>query len=236
MKLPEIERHILSRPGDWTFDKWVSKVFDSHVKKSVPCYSEIQQMIAGISRHILPDGALVYDLGTATGEIIRNIHRANPQKEICYIGIDRSQHMIRQAEKKCRGIKNVTFCHADIGTFDFVPCDLVVSAFTLQFTDMEHRGVILKRIREALKPGGYLILCEKVILKDDQFNTLYIKVHEDWKSSFFTEQEIVSKRNSLVNVMKLLSVPEYLELLGSAGFQKAEVFFRWCNFAGILAR
>ena len=39
---------ITSIPGEWKFDEQVSQHFDTHVRKSVPLYEEVQKAVIEI--------------------------------------------------------------------------------------------------------------------------------------------------------------------------------------------
>ena len=236
MKSTVTEKLILSRSGGWTFDYHVSLVFDTHVRKSIPCYEEIQNLIAKISKKILPDNALVYDLGTATGEVIYNVFNANESKNITYVGIDQSEQMLKVAKQKCSKIKNVSFYNEKIENFNYETSDLIIAAFTIQFTEIKNRKQILKRIKDALKPDGYFIFCEKISFENIEENIFYNQIHEDWKSNYFSKEEIKAKRESLKKVMEPHSLNENIELLRDVGFRDINVFFQWCNFVCILAK
>ncbi|MCJ7757209.1 MAG: methyltransferase domain-containing protein [Gillisia sp.] len=236
MKSKLIEDIIFSRKGDWEFDKHVSMIFDTHVRKSIPCYDEVQELIGSISKKLLSNNALVYDLGTATGEIIYNIHYANPTKNISYVGIDKSVPMLYKAKQKCEKIKNITFYNEEIETFDFKPADLIIAAFTLQFTQVTHRQHILQKIKDALKPNGNFILCEKIIYEDPIRNNFYVDIYEGWKQNYFSIEEIKAKKKSLKNVMQPITLEENIELLKTAKFKDINLFFKWCNFICILAK
>jgi len=234
MKSISTEQEILSRPGDWSFDYHVSKIFDDHVRKSIPCYDVIQKLIAKISQKYLPEKAIVYDLGTATGEVIYNIDKANRSKNITYIGIDISYPMLERAMEKCSDITDVTFYNNSIEEINFLHSDLIVSAFTLQFVDIEKRKQICQNIKNSLKSSGLFILCEKLAFDNDRISDLFITLHEDWKLNFFSNEEISLKRNSLKKVMRLLTFSDYYKMLREVGFKQINLFFQWCNFVCIL--
>ncbi|WP_242083916.1 methyltransferase domain-containing protein [Aestuariivivens sediminis] len=231
-----IEKIILSRDGDWEFDHQVSLVFDDHVRKSIPCYNDIQELIGILSKKILSQNSLVYDLGTATGEIIRSIHRANPNTKIRYVGVDKSVSMLKVAREKCRTMKQVTFYNQDLETFTFKPAKLIVAAFTFQFIKTEHRPFILESIYKALKPNGHFILCEKISYADAAEHDFFVNVHHTWKENHFTFEEIRAKKERLKHIMQPLTLEENMALLGQANFEHPQLFFKWCNFACILAK
>ena len=231
-----IEDIIFTRGGKWEFDEHVSMIFDDHVRKSIPCYQAIQELIAQISKKLLDPGALVYDLGTATGEIIYNLNEANDNKDIHYIGIDRSLPMLKKAKNKCKNIGDAKFYNEKIETFNYEPSDLIVAAFTFQFIPIKERKPTLHKIKEALKSNGSFIFCEKITYQNQEKADFFVEIYEDWKLNHFSREEVEAKRESLKDVMQPLSLPQNIDLLNEAGFQELTVFFKWCNFVCILAR
>lgn len=235
MKSNGIEKNILTRKGDWKFDQHVSVVFDKHVRKSIPCYNEIQELIGIISKKLLSDNSLVYDLGTATGEVIKSIYRANPNRKIRYVGIDKSASMIEKAKEKCLNIQNVTFYNDEIESFKFEPANLIIAAFTLQFVKFESRQFLLQNIYDSLLPNSNFIFCEKIIYEEANENNFYVDIYDSWKQNHFSIEEIKAKKESLKNVMKPLTLDENMGLLRKAKFKKINLFFKWCNFVCLIA-
>ena len=231
-----MKKHLLTRPGDWKFDQDTSQVFDAHVKKSIPCYQEIQAMISLIAQKHLGTSSRVYDLGTGTGAVIQSIFEANPDKQVEYIGMDSSAAMLAQAKNKCAGIPNCQFVHAPLEDFSLKPADLICSVFTLQFIPVAKRGFILQKIKNALKEHGLFLWCEKVTQSDPFSEQLLRTVHENWKLQYFTPAEVSAKKMSLQKVMLPLSLSENHQLLRDNGFTYCQSFFQWGNFVGILAR
>jgi tRNA (cmo5U34)-methyltransferase len=230
-KHDQIEREVLSVTDEWVFDDKVSAIFDTHVRRSIPCYDEIQELVSSVSVDILGNGSVVYDLGTATGEVICNISRKNPDKAVSYFGIDNSASMIREAARKCQSAGRVILTCCNVEDYDFTePADMVISAFTLQFLEPSRRVPVLLRIRKTLKEHGVFILCEKVVPADPEINSRYVGYHERWKSRYFSRDEIRVKKERLVNVMKPLSAEANVEQLTEAGFRKVIPLFQWCNF------
>ena len=86
----------------WVFNRNVAKLFDKHVRQSIPFYDPIQKYISSLSEWFIKDNSLVYDLGCSTGETAKNILKFNKKRKIKfrYIGIDNSSQMIKLAKKK----------------------------------------------------------------------------------------------------------------------------------------
>jgi tRNA (cmo5U34)-methyltransferase len=108
--------------------------------------------------------------------------------------------------------------------------------WTLQFVRPIHRETVLHRVHDCLKPGGALLLSEKVLVEDSLLNRLYIELYYRFKGrQGYTTEEIQRKRESLENVLVPYRVEENLELLHRCGFPSVDMFFRWYNWAGIVA-
>src|SRR3954447_5979731 len=93
-----VDDSITAIPGEWRFDKNVAKAFDSHVRKSVPFYDEMQRMMIEISEYFVRDHSVVYDLGSSTGTTLDLLSTAHAGKEdVQFSGFDLSEFMIKEA-------------------------------------------------------------------------------------------------------------------------------------------
>ena len=52
----------------------------------------------------------------------------------------------------------------------------------------------------------------------------------------YSEMEIAQKREALENVLIPYKLSENITLLRDAGFEHCEIFFKWYNFAGFIAK
>ena len=81
-----------------------------------------------------------------------------------------------------------------------------------------------------------MILVEKVLGEDSLINRLFIKYYYDLKKSHgYSELEIAQKREALENVLVPYKLLENREMLTRAGFRYCDVFFKWYNFAALVA-
>ena len=226
-------------PGVWEFNKPVSQVFDSHVRKSVPCYDETQRLVREISEFFVNEGSCIYDLGSSTGEtlfLLAGKHYI--KKNIRLVGIEKSTAMIELAQDKCRQFENISFIHQDLMKFDaFESAELVISLYTLQFLPIQHRKKLIRQIYDCLKPGGAFILAEKIFSgRHPLFEQISNDVHWEFKTAQgLTDEMILQKARSLRGVLVPLTYDENIEMLKNAGFKVIDCFLRWLNFAGFLA-
>ncbi|MEJ0037580.1 MAG: hypothetical protein WDO68_16155 [Gammaproteobacteria bacterium] len=49
--------------------------------------------------------------------------------------------------------------------------------WTLQFVRPIHREGLLRRIYQSLRPGGALLMAEKVLVEDSTLNRMYIELY-----------------------------------------------------------
>ncbi len=150
--------------GEWRFDERLAKVFDGHIRESVPFYDEIHRMTAELSDWFVHDSSLVYDLGTSTGEGVRRIYERHENKNLRFVAIDSSKEMIQKARENLLHVSNVQFVVSDLNNpFLIENANLVLGMFTFQFLRVESRQRLLKEIFSGLVDGGALILAEKAV-------------------------------------------------------------------------
>ncbi len=227
---------------DFTFDQKVAAVFDDMVSRSVPFYGELQRMLADLSLQFLPEQAgSVCDLGCSTGTTIDLIlsHPSCPPSTHGY-GIDNAQAMLDQANEKLAphvAAKRVTLMHSDLDSdLQLPPVNVVLMNWTLQFVRPIHREGLLRRIHASIRPGGALLMAEKVLVEDSLLNRLYIELYYRYKArQGYTAEEIQRKRESLENVLVPYRVDENVELLKRCGFSTVDTCFRWFNWAAFVA-
>jgi tRNA (cmo5U34)-methyltransferase len=113
---------------------------------------------------------------------------------------------------------------------------VVLLVLTLQFVRPLNRDRLLDDIYRGLRPGGCLILVEKVLGETPLFNRLFIKHYYELKRrNGYSELEIAQKREALENVLVPYRLEENRDLLVRHGFQSIDVFFKWYNFSGLIA-
>jgi tRNA (cmo5U34)-methyltransferase len=228
------------RVSDFEFDENVARVFDDMVARSVPYYDEIQRLQAELAVEFLPEGGgLVIDLGCSTGTTLHLLlaHPRCPQAAR-FLGIDNSKAMLAEARTKlAAGAPRVELLEADLNAgVELRPCRVVFLNWTLQFVRPLYREALVRRVFEALEPGGALFLSEKVLLGNSFLNRLYIEHYLRYKRSRgYSDAEIQRKREALENVLVPYRLDENRLMLERAGFGTIDPFFRWLNFACLLA-
>ncbi|MBM3416048.1 MAG: carboxy-S-adenosyl-L-methionine synthase CmoA [Bacteroidetes bacterium] len=235
----EVFREEIEKPGDFKFGANVANVFDDMVNRSVPFYAEIQRMMAELAANHAAEGSFVYDLGCSTGTTLIGMDTM-VDPNIRFIGVDDSQEMLDKCKSKLMELgcsRPYELRCADLSKgIRIENASVVVLCLTLQFVRPIYREQVLKNIFDGLNPGGVLILVEKILAEESQFNRDFIDYYYNYKRrNNYSELEISQKREALENVLVPYKLSENITLLRDQGFHHCEVFFKWYNFAGLVA-
>lgn len=235
----EVFKDEIEKASDFKFSENVAKVFDDMVNRSVPFYGEIQRMMAELAADHAKDGSDVYDLGCSTGTTMIGMDTM-VKPDIRFIGVDDSQKMLDKCKSKLLEVgfsRNYELRCADLNQgVNISNASVVVLCLTLQFVRPIYREQLLKNIYDGLNSGGVLILVEKILAEDSLFNREFINYYYNYKRrNNYSELEISQKREALENVLIPYKLSEDIAILRDTGFSHCEVFFKWYNFAGLIA-
>ncbi|HEX5655351.1 MAG TPA: carboxy-S-adenosyl-L-methionine synthase CmoA [Chitinophagaceae bacterium] len=235
----EVFKDEINKASDFKFGANVAKVFDDMVNRSVPFYSEIQRMMAELAADHARAGTDVYDLGCSTGTTMLGMDTM-VDNNIRFIGVDDSQEMLDKCKSKLMELgfsRPYELRCVDLGKgIRIENASVVVLCLTLQFVRPIYREQLLQSIFDGLNPGGVLILVEKILAEESSFNRDFIKYYYNYKRrNNYSELEISQKREALENVLIPYKLSENITLLRDKGFAHCEVFFKWYNFAGLIA-
>lgn len=232
----EVDKTLTAVSGEWEFDEDVANSFDSHVRKSVPFYDEVQRMVVELSEYFVREDSTVYDLGCSTGETLARLLDLHANKQTQFIGVELSESMAEQARSNV-GSKRVRVLNQNVLDTSFSPSpDFVTALYTLQFLTLSERRELLEQLYEALNEGGAIVFTEKVHSNDAQFEDMWLELFWDFKRrQGLSPGEILQKAGSIRGVLKPLSNRENLNLLRQTGFERVTTFFQWYNWAGFIA-
>lgn len=87
------------RTSDFKFDDKVVEDFDDMISRSVPLYTEQQEVITEIGKYFSARGTNIYDLGCSAATTLINLCY-KVDSSICLIGYDNSLPMIKKAKDK----------------------------------------------------------------------------------------------------------------------------------------
>ncbi len=235
----QVFRDEIEKVSDFKFGANVASVFDDMVNRSVPFYGEIQRMLAELAAGHAREGSFVYDLGCSTGTTMIGMDTL-VEKSIRFIGLDDSQEMLDKCKAKFDEIKferpYELRCTDLSEGVEIHNASVVVLCLTLQFVRPIYREKLVQDICKGLNPGGVLILVEKILAEESDFNRDFINYYYNYKRrNQYSELEISQKREALENVLVPYKLSENISLLRDQGFASCEVFFKWYNFVGLVA-
>ncbi|NNJ90741.1 MAG: carboxy-S-adenosyl-L-methionine synthase CmoA [Gammaproteobacteria bacterium] len=223
----------------FTFDEKVAAVFPDMIKRSVPGYATVIAMTGVLAGQYAQPESKCYDLGCSLGESSFAMADATSNITCSIIAIDNSQQMLDECQKRLRvigALEKVELLCADIQDVDFDTASVAVMNYTLQFIDISEREALMKRLFDALLPGGVLLLSEKIKSKDEHTNQRLIDMHHNFKkANGYSDLEISQKRTALENVLLPETIEDHKQRLSKAGFENIDIWFQCFNFMSLIA-
>ncbi len=239
MNEDRIFAQIIQNPTDFVFDAKVAEVFPDMLRRSIPGYPAIIDMIQTLTERFAQPESKLYDLGCSLGASSFSMARGLKGKNCEIVAVDNSLAMIENCLKNHEQqpvSAKISFLCKDILELDITNASVVVMNFTLQFIAPEVRYELLQKIAAGMLPNGILILSEKVKFDDDQVNDLLIDVYHAFKkSNGYSDLEISQKRTALEKVLIPETIRQHRDRLIRAGFSSADVWFQCFNFMSMLA-
>jgi tRNA (cmo5U34)-methyltransferase len=124
----------------------------------------------------------------------------------------------------------------DVLDTDIRDASVTTLNFTLQFVPLADRADLLARIAQATRPGGALILSEKLRFDDDTDQEIQTRLHHEFKrANGYSDLEISQKRSAIEHVMIPETLDAHRQRLLNVGFERALVWYQCFNFVSILA-
>lgn len=234
---------IYSRPvkkiADFVFDESVARVFPDMIERSVPGYAALIPLVGMLAERYMQPGSRCYDLGCSLGAaslaVARFLKSSDRDLHDCRIlAIDNSAAMAERCRRNLQqadiGVPVDVVC-ADIQDIAIDNASVAVLNFTLQFIEPSRRGSLLEKIYAGLRPGGALILSEKIA-----GGPLLAELHHAFKkANGYSELEIAQKRAALEKVLIAESPDSHRQRLQAAGFRQVHLWFQCLNFVSLLA-
>lgn len=208
------------------------------IKRSVPGYESVVAMTGLLATHYAKPNTHAYDLGCSLGA--STLSMASRVPENCkIIAADNSSAMIAELGSLLKGQpeeQSIQLIEKDIRDLELTNASFVAMNFTLQFVPLEDRTTLIKKIADALHPGGALLVSEKIEVEDAEMNTAFIDAHHEFKKrQGYSELEIAQKRQAIENVLIPETIKAHQERFVEAGFKTSAVWFQCLNFCSLIA-
>lgn len=223
----------------FAFDQRVVDVFPDMIKRSVPGYATIINMIGSLAERYAQSGSNCYDLGCSLGAASLAMRHKINATDCKIIGVDNSSAMLKRCQQVMEadtGELPVELVEAQIQDVAINNASVVVLNFTLQFIPVDERLDVLKNIWRGLRPKGVLILSEKLAFEDASHEQLMIDLHHNFKrANGYSDLEIAQKRSAIENYLIPETLAVHRQRLRDAGFHSVDIWFQCFNFASIIA-
>lgn len=229
----------LANVADFRFDDKVASVFPDMIQRSVPGYSNIIAMTGLIAARHAQDHTRCYDLGCSLGASTFAMAQQLQGRPLQFLAIDNSEAMLSRCRENIASLKTPTdiqlVCDA-LQNIHIANASMVVLNFTLQFVPLDERATVIQNIYNGLKPGGALILSEKILFENPVMQELTTELHHAFKmANGYSEMEVSQKRSALENVLSPETLLAHELRLRSAGFENLGVWFQCFNFMSLVA-
>lgn len=231
-------------PTAFAFDDQVASVFEDMINRSVPGYSTIISMIGVLAERYCGAGSTIYDLGASLGGASFAVAQQLPHDDYRIIAIDNSEAMTSRLSAKLAALgelggketSRIECRHEDLRDSKIEDASMVILNFTLQFIEPAAREALMRKIYDGMRPGGLLIISEKIQFPDPALNELFIDLYHRFKETQgYSKLEISQKRAALENVLIPETLAAHRERLNSAGFHSVDTWFQCFNFASMVA-
>lgn len=241
--MPDASDRIYANPlaevKQFVFDQTVVDVFPDMIKRSVPGYATIINMIGNLAERYVQGGSYCYDLGCSLGAATLAMRHRIRAADCKIVGVDNSAAMIERCQQIMAadsGEIPVELVCANIQDVKLQQASMAVLNFTLQFITVEQRLGVLAGVANGLLPGGVLILSEKVVFEDEPHQQLMTELHHNFKrAQGYSDLEIAQKRTAIENVLIPETLQTHRDRLRQAGFRSVDVWFQCFNFASLIA-
>lgn len=226
----------LSSVKAFQFDDEVARVFDDMISRSVPGYDLILRLIALYADIFVVPHSRVYDLGCSTGLVSRVIALQTRQRQCSIVAIDNSAAMIEQCRRKHPELTEVEWRCGNVEDEPIEDASMVVLNLTLQFIAPEQRLRLLQRIFDGLRPGGVLVLSEKLAFAAPDEQQTMTELYQAFKKHRgYSDLEIAQKRTALENVLIPDDEQTHRRRLQQCGFGPVYKAFQCLNFSSFIA-
>jgi tRNA (cmo5U34)-methyltransferase len=204
--------------------------FDTIIKKLIPNYSEMVDILVSSIPYAKESKFSMIDLGCGTGTISKSVKDVFPN--VTSTCVDIAEKMLLIAKEKING--KVVPIQADFNRFEFPDkYDLVVSSLALHHLENDaDKLCFYKKIYSAMNDGGIFINIDVVLGSDDSLQKLYMEKWKGFMSKNVSAEEIEDKwlKNYYMEdrPAKLIT---HLEMLKECGFPCVDVLYKYFNYA-----
>lgn len=208
----------------------VSEKYDRQRRFLIPCFDDFYGTALALSEEVTLVKNIL-DVGAGTGLMSAFFHEKYPNAKITLVDI--SSAMLKKAEERFDGNKNISFLNADFATVNLPEnhYDLVVSGLAIHHLPDTLKQQLFGKIAKALKPGGWFINADQVLGETALAEKIYT---ENWKNHVEQNPNLTKdeKQSAFERIKVDIMAPlkAQLEWLEHAGLKNANCYYQYHNF------
>lgn len=208
----------------WEFDEKVAKSFEQEARTNIPDYDRVIDLSIDLCGEFFASDARIIDVGSALGETLRRFQERGYTN---LVGIDSSRAMIEQAYQS--ETSPIQYICSEIYPEEATPCDFVTANWVLHF--IPNRRDYLAAIYRSLRPGGALVLTEKLLASE----VVAARYRQFKRDQGLSGEYIVYKEEAIKEVLVPFPLEWYLLALREVGFRRVETVNARLAFTTFLA-
>ena len=220
------------------FSEQHSSVYDEKIRKVIPGYQVIHELVRYLLEDNLPSTAKVLIAGTGTGQEILAYSKNNP--EWLLVGFDPTESMLSVAKQKVQNgslEKRVKLIQGFIHDVDESGFDAATTILVMQFLpDNGAKQQYLNEISSRLKSSAKLILVD---LEGDKESVEYKLFISAWKAHQLStredEQQVIEDFEHIDRDVQFVPQHRIETLLDKAEFSNIQKFYKAYLFGGYIA-
>jgi tRNA (cmo5U34)-methyltransferase len=175
----------------------------------------------------------ILDLGAGTGLLSARVREAFPDARLELL--DASQPMLAEARGRLGASVAAVHVQDMADALPEGPFDAVVSALAIHHLPDADKRTLMKRVHDALRPGGWLVNAEQVTAPSPGLSAVYVaRWIADCRALGASEAEIDGARDRM-RLDRCSDVESQLRWLREAGFVTADCVYKRWRFAVITA-
>jgi tRNA (cmo5U34)-methyltransferase len=207
----------------------VAEEFDLIIKKLIPNYREMVDMLVSAIHFPKNRSFSMIDLGCGTGTIAKTIKDSFPNIEISCVDI--SEKMLKIAEAKIGGKTNCI--QADFNQFEFPrQYELIVSSLALHHLENDSDKLeFYRKIYSSLTDDGLFVNLDVVLGGDESIQNIYMSKWIEFMGKNISEEEISKCLSDYYAEDRPAKLLTHIEMLQECGFSCVDVIYKYFNYA-----
>lgn len=214
------------KASDLNYNSYEAGTYDEDIRAVIPNHVEMHEVLSSLLlMHTAKTFILrVLDLGCGTGLTSELIRRVVPDAHLTLV--DFSEQMLGGARARI-GDQDVDYLHGDYSRCDLGSgYDLVVAFIGLHHQPDDAKKAMIKRIYDALAPGGLFVLGDLMDHADERAQALATAMHWHHMVEHLDRSRLVEWSHHHLFLNDCATAEDHMQWMKDAEFQKVELWMR----------